>query len=782
MAITPTPTWAGAQSGLIGNAGATAASAQINQLLGSHTAGIIYPGTAVVSPFTNYVSPLTWNGPLLGQDIDQPFTMSGTAISRVQIPVLPTGNGADLLVSLCADNAGVPGTMIVQTRVPASWINQLSAVAGVDAASTPGHPFVQYTGNALAVAPFIAFLGGNESVTPYPYPSTVGTGVAANASTTWYSSGGGGSIYQIGGVSGGAALANVFAIPYDATAALGPSVPQPAFPTTNDGSSASCVVSDASTGQPIIVNTGGGVTDFGPAVATVYTSSIDSSGNLSSWSGQTALPYNVQSHTMCSFNGYVYSIGGKNSGGTLASVSYAQVSNGQITAWNAGPPLPQATQLAYTAVSNGLLFVIGGTTSALTPFFANVWYAAINANGTLGPWQAGPPLPNPTINTIDLNSNPLGYPWGIIANQCSLSAGTAGASALPVTASGPGSAWSSMAVGSAPYPGYSDLGNGTLYAGALASSTALSYSVSLAPYISVPLPASGLTNGGTYHLLLQQQGGSVAGYLTTCAGADALGTSGPTVLASAADAYAWSAGGPAHLGVPITVWTNPAAPTPGQLPLHTWEDSGARITTNVQATTPDQRLLGVLEATCMNLPLNANTGFETGTAPWTVSGGSFAQSTAQSLPGALHSCRITPNGSSAQVFIQCENLPCLPGQSVTVSAYLWFTSAVTNQASVSVNWYTAAGAYISTSSNNVSVPASTWTVLSNTFTAPSTPSLAYQFAVDPTLGGTPAAAQVFYVAGATGYATYTGAQQSSVAEVGYAAGTTFPPVSLTKLA
>ena len=119
-----TPQWNARHNGLLGDASAMANASDVNQLLGTHMQSEIYQGTAILTPAGSGVN--LWAVDLSRQDADQPFTMSGTSIGRVVIPLLPVGNGADPLVSLCSDNAGVPGTVIQQTRVPASWIYQLS--------------------------------------------------------------------------------------------------------------------------------------------------------------------------------------------------------------------------------------------------------------------------------------------------------------------------------------------------------------------------------------------------------------------------------------------------------------------------------------------------------------------------------------------------------------------------------------------------------------------------------------------------------------------------------
>jgi len=142
-------------------------------------------------------------------------------------------------------------------------------------------------------------------------------------------------------------------------------------------------------------------------------------------------------------------------------------------------------------------------------------------------------------------------------------------------------------------------------------------------------------------------------------------------------------------------------------------------------------------------PLNSD--FEAGVANWTVSGGSFAQSTVQKKRGG-NSARIVPNGVAALCAIEATGIATSPGRLVTANAWVWFTNAVTTNYSTSVNWYTSLGVYISTSSASVSVPAGVWTPVSNTFTAPANAAFA---AIVPTLSGTPASANVWYVDDAT---------------------------------
>lgn len=144
-------------------------------------------------------------------------------------------------------------------------------------------------------------------------------------------------------------------------------------------------------------------------------------------------------------------------------------------------------------------------------------------------------------------------------------------------------------------------------------------------------------------------------------------------------------------------------------------------------------------------PLNSNTGFESGISPWAVAGGTVAQSSTQKHTGSF-AAKITPNGTSNPVFIESEQIAVVAGNNYAASAWVWFTSAVSGNYSTSINWYTSAHAYITTSNNLVSVAANTWTLVTSQFTAPA--GAAFGTLV-PALFGTPAVGQIWYVDDAT---------------------------------
>lgn len=140
----------------------------------------------------------------------------------------------------------------------------------------------------------------------------------------------------------------------------------------------------------------------------------------------------------------------------------------------------------------------------------------------------------------------------------------------------------------------------------------------------------------------------------------------------------------------------------------------------------------------------SNPSFETDVSSWTPHGGTVAQSTLHPHAGT-HSALMTPDGTSAQCYLESNDVAQVTigaGDRLNVSAWVWLTNAVTNNFSVSVNWFDANGIYLTTSANYVSVAAATLTQVTNTFTAPAG---AARATIVPSLAGTPAAGQLWYL-------------------------------------
>lgn len=772
MPVTSSPVWDAAQSGLIGDAAATAASAQVNQLLTTHPDTVLYQGAPIFTPGGS--GGAGWAYPLSAQDVDQPFTMSGTVVGRVQIPLLAVGDGADLLVSLCADNTGSPGTVITQTRIPASWITQLSGVVGAGGPASQ-YPATVGSGNPLATALFNSYRSSVVTIEPYAYPAVSASGVAASSTGAYYDTGAGvGYLYLVGGVNSGAALNSTFSIAGGTGGDVGSALPQPAFPQATDGSGRAAVCSEPDGTTTSLIVAGGAATFGGTPTGAVYISTVDvATGNLGAWSSQTPVPVNIQNEGLAAYNGYVYAVGGWSApGGTVYStVYYAQVQNGQITAWNTTTPYPLAISLPWISVVGGRLFVAGGaTTTALTTTTAT-YYAEINSDGSLGPWIPGPPVAS---GTLCASGTALSGAFGVMLpgyDNDTQFIGFDGNGPAPYGVDlhfhfGVSSNWYVSA-------GVESIeANNVIYVG----EEFIYLTASAVPAISVPLPAAGLTSGATYHILMQQQGGDLVDYLVLWDDLDAL-PGNPTVLTSVRDTYSWTSGVAGH-EVPLQVFDQ----TVVGAPWHTWGDSGAHVTTLINTTTPDRRLLGACEATRTQMARNANQGFETGIAPWTVQNAAMVQSAARVKEG-LRAAQITPDGISAQCSITSEQtLPCQPGQAIIVAGQFWFTAAVAAaNFSLSVAWYTQTGAPVSTSNVFTTMPAAAYTPVTNTLTAPAG---AYRYAIVPTLQGTPAASQIWFADCVYSTDLMT-PQQSTVTQCNYPGtwpGETWPMLSTTALA
>lgn len=760
-----TPIWQAARAGAVGNTSAMDASAQINQLLGTHGMTPVYQGAAVVTP--NGTGASYWPLNLGTTDYDQPFTMSGTSIGRVTVPVLPVGVGADLKVSLCADSAGSPGAVITQARIPAAWITQLAGVDGVAAGSTP---FVSTTSLPLSVPQFNTIQSGTwTSGTNQSYPSV---GSSALFPNTFLSSGN--YLITLGGTnSANAVVANVFTIAYQGGTSIGRPQPAPSLPQALFSAAA------AATADTLVCMAGTGSVKL----ATVYTASWDpTTGTIGAWSAQANLPQALDSTPGggAAWGETVYVVGGQNSSAqNLNTVYYATVSNGQITAWNTGPPLPVALSFTSVAVIGNILLVTGGSLANGAPSSAT-YYAPINADGSLGVWQLGPTSPVPTSGALVTSPSGIYIIGGFTSPSFTqtndlqaLSIGPTGLGAwqrqtFPVTAPSFDTAI------------YAAFPTATGQTQIFAMSPTLYYSATLTqvPLISVPLPTPGLSNGATYHILLQQRGGDLNDYLAMDTDTSALPANALRRARGSTGAWTAYSSGQA---IPITIYNNALAGGLGSQVWHTWEDNGARTSTPIYDTTPDQRLIGVCEATRFADQINTNASFQSGTTNWTAVNGTLVQSSAQAYIGQ-YSGFFTPAGGNVLAYIESEQEPVLVGESYTYTAWVYSPGGYSSVI-LDANWYTASGFLSTTTVVSANVPAAAWTKLTGSTTAPAT---AVYGTVIVGQASTPSSSNTFYADQISMASTYGGSRLAAVSQITYGGswpGTAvWPPSGVTQLA
>ena len=573
------PAWLAARAGLPGDLAAQNFASQVAQFLATHGITPLYAGNALITPSGlvgyGYGDPVSVS--LGSYDVDQPFTMPGghTVIGRVTLPLVPSGNGADLTVSLCADSGGSPGTVVTSTVLPAEHLTCL--------ASGP-----------LATASSAMLVPGDMTAAYWQSP------VAGSGSPAFSSSAPSGNyIVTAGGIltAGSTFTGEAFTIAWAGGSVPGTVLPQPPLPVALDSGAL------IATGDVLVY--AGGLTSLSALTAGVQAASWSpSSGQVQAWTAQTALPVATQSATGAfdPATDTVYVIGGQTgllSSSATASVYRAVVSNGQVGAWQSCPPLPSARYGAFAGVVNGWLVIAGGASSSGT-YLSDAWCAQVASDGSLGSWRPCAPLPA----AMAWDGAP-GNGFAVIPGAGLLVFGGINGSgavyspaALPVSAGGPGSwmSWqldpSSLAGGASvqgPLGVFASPGGWQVLAISPVYGVYASGALTQVPSVSVPLPATGLTGGGTYHLVVHQEGGTAADYVSAVAGPGAQASSAKTRPSGGGSWTAMSG----HL---YSLYAGVFDQTAGGVPVHLWEDSGAKVTTMLYGSATGL-LLGVLEAT-----------------------------------------------------------------------------------------------------------------------------------------------------------------------------------------
>ncbi len=293
-----------------------------------------------------------------------------------------------------------------------------------------------------------------------------------------------GYVYEIGGDNGTAAVATVVLVSIFPAGYIG----NPTGSGQNGWGSTTGLPATKSKGQSYypydatsVVYNGyvyeiGGV-DSG-ATATVDYAPINANGTLGAWTATTSLLAATQDATSVVYNGYVYEIGGYNGTAAVATVDYAPInSNGTLGAWTATTSLLAATQQATSVVYSGYVYEIGGYNG--TAAVATVDYAPINSNGTLGAWTATTSLLAVTEYATSVVYN--GYVYEIGGDNGSATLATV--DYAPINANGTLGTWTATtSLPDANYQATSVVYNGYIYEiGGWRYTTALSATVDYAP-------------------------------------------------------------------------------------------------------------------------------------------------------------------------------------------------------------------------------------------------------------------------------------------------------------
>lgn len=117
----------------------------------------------------------------------------------------------------------------------------------------------------------------------------------------------------------------------------------------------------------------------------------NNSGELQAWVNNSGnpLPTARESHASVTANGYVYVFGGWNGASQVADVNYAKLNaDGSVGSWGTltSTPLPLAEYDMGATTANGYVYIVGGDDGSGNEQ-STVYYAKLNADGTLGAWK-----------------------------------------------------------------------------------------------------------------------------------------------------------------------------------------------------------------------------------------------------------------------------------------------------------------------------------------------------------------------------------------------------------
>ena len=150
----------------------------------------------------------------------------------------------------------------------------------------------------------------------------------------------------------------------------------------------------------------------------VYRAAVQSNGSLGSWSICSALPIALAHHQAFINEGRMYVVGGDNLiFGRQSTMYYSTVQlNGDLSTWKEATALPEVVSNAAVACDSGIVRVIGGfgiTERKNTHYVCNL----IDTKNTLGAWQAGPYTNTGLHSSIVWNGRIYMFGYGNSANS-----------------------------------------------------------------------------------------------------------------------------------------------------------------------------------------------------------------------------------------------------------------------------------------------------------------------------------------------------------------------------
>jgi hypothetical protein len=146
----------------------------------------------------------------------------------------------------------------------------------------------------------------------------------------------------------------------------------------------------------------------------VQVARINANGTVGAWSSTTALPWARAGHNAVAYNGFLYLIGGSTSGGYPDTLVAAIRADGSLGAWSATTNLPSLRGAHSSVAHNGFLYVFGGNQFGPAGFarLDDVLVAPLAADGSVGAWSATTELPTATSTHTSVVDNGFVYVIG----------------------------------------------------------------------------------------------------------------------------------------------------------------------------------------------------------------------------------------------------------------------------------------------------------------------------------------------------------------------------------
>jgi len=148
---------------------------------------------------------------------------------------------------------------------------------------------------------------------------------------------------------------------------------------------------------------GGAENDSWAFLDSIERATINPDGSLGVWEILSlTLPAHQYQHESIAIGGYVYLMGGTNTstGQNLVEVFYAEIqADGSLGSWQTTSPMNEPRNRFGVTSANGYLYAMGGQNGS--NYLNSVEYAQILADGSLGPWQTTSSLITPR-NGLDV--------------------------------------------------------------------------------------------------------------------------------------------------------------------------------------------------------------------------------------------------------------------------------------------------------------------------------------------------------------------------------------------